>query len=631
MKDWIKKYVVEVGTFVVCGSICSGILFSMYGEDVLAWSRRYLDLNQTPRGATLVYQVDSGVPLFGGDTLSDAVTNQVARIRRVMGQPTEPDAPVLSWRDSRYLRDALPGPERQLCRTLSGVDFRDGDLRGVDLRGMNLSQGDFRGADLSGARLDGAVLRDANFENANLSDIDFRNFSEWGFHLGRSVPGVQFRRSNFEGVFVGRGLQQADFRDANLRNATIYAFSTSEMDIRGADLRGATFSFTYGGLEDRESTFDEALATLVYDENTQVEGLRLGAVQDTDLPFVQWALAHGALASFPRREPLLGRWTFRHWESYAVICEGPTAAEALSGHVARIRRELAAATGLRYPDSADWGEVRHAMEALPPETANSLERLLKSTRGIDLQGVDLRGADLRGLFLEGAVFRGTNLTGADLSDATLDQAYVVDANLRDARLHRTSLQSAAIRASSLTGSTWRDCNARGVKMTSTPLSGAEMACVDFTEANFKEVSFEAAVLHEVTMERSLLEDTRFNDSVLMAMDWRGSVLRWADFEGAYIGGNDFSGVVLHELSLAESIFGAPSRWEEAIIGRDRFGNLPVPHIIAQVETGGGRLESDSEIVSRIQGQRRQHLMSAPRAAMIAPPLPNGRFRGRRGS
>jgi len=611
MKDWIKAYVVEVGTFIVCGSICAGVLFSMYGNEVLTWTRRYMELNQTPRGAVLVYQVDSGTPMFGGDTMQAAVASQVERIRRVMGQPTGPDAKVLSWRESRSIRNSLPGEERQLCRSLSGIDLRDSDLRGLDLRGMNLSQGDFRGADLTGARLDGAVLSNANFENAKLSEIDFRDFSDWGFHLGHRVSGVEFHRSNFEGTFVGRGLQAADFRQANLRGATVYAFSTDHMDIRGADLRGANFSFTYGQEHGREATFDEALATLIYDETTQVEGLRLGAVMNTELPFLRWALARGALASFPQKDPISGRWVLRQWGTYEILCEGPTAAEAFQGHVATLRREIEAATGLRYPESAGWSDVVQAIQALPAERSGPLKALLKSTQDIDLQGIDLRGADLRGLDLEGAVLRGANLAGADLSDTTLDRAYIVDSDFRDVRMSRASLRGTIVRESNLEGSEWRDVNAQRIKLTAVPLSGSELVCVDFFGARFNEVSFAESELEEVMIRFALLEDTRFSHTVLRALDWRQSILQWIHFDGAFIADNDFSGVVLHELSFSESAFGTPSRWEKAILGPDQFGNLPGPPLIAKVESGGGRLETDSQVVSRIQGQRRHTLLNPP--------------------
>lgn len=555
--------------------------------------------------------MDSGAPLFGGDTLRDAVESQVARIRHLMGQPTTPEGKVESWQESRSWRDRLSAEERQVCRSMAGANFRDRDMRGIDLRGMNLSRADFRGSDLSGARLDGAFLRDADFENANLSDVDFRGFSNWGFHMGRNVSGVRFQRSNFEGVFVGRGLQGADFREANLRNATIYAFSTEDMDIRGADLRGASFAYTYGAQRDRESTYDDALGSLIYDETTRVEGLRLGAVSNTRLPFVQWAVARGALASFPREDPIRGQWALRHWENYVVLCEGPTAAEALSGHVTTLRQEIQAVTGLHYPESADWGDVIRAMQALPAETRGPLKAALESTQGIDLQGLDLRGADLRGLDLEGAVFRGAQLTGADLSDAILDHTDIVDTDLRGTRLYRTSLKWASIRESNLEGSKWRDCKARGVKMTAVSVSESQLSCVDFSGAEFNNVSFARAELKDVSLRRTLLEDIRFSDSILTALDWRDGILRWSYFDGALIQENDFSGAVLHELDFAESAFGAPSRWEEAILGPDQFNCLPGQRIIAMVESGGGRLEGDSEIVSRIQSQRRNRLLTPP--------------------
>lgn len=611
MKNWLRAYGVEVGTLVVCGSICAGTLYSMYGGDVRAWSRRYLEPSQTPRGAVLVYQVESSAPLFGGDTLQDAVETRVAGIRALMGQPETPGGPILSWRQSRPLREQLPFDERQLCRGMAGADFRGADLRGIDFRGMNLSRCDFRGADLSGAQLDGAFLRDANFEGANLSDVDFREFSNLGFHLGRNVPGVRFQRSNFEGVFVGRGLLGADFREANLRNAVIYALNTEGMDIRGADLRGARFAYTDGDHNDPTLTYDDALASLIYDDMTRVEGLHLGAVVNTRLPFVQWAVARGALASFPREDPIRSQWALRHRENYNVICEGPTAVGALYGHVATLRQEIQTVTGLQYPEPAGWADVVQAIQALPTETRGPLKALLESTRGMDLQGLDLRGADLRGLDLGGAVFRGTALAGADLSDTVLERAVFVNTDLRNARFHGTSLKWATFQNSGLEGSEWRDCIASGVSMTEVSLTGTRLTCVDFSHANLKEVSFAGAELEDVSLSRALLEDIRFSDAVLRALDWRGGIARYSHFDGALIQENDFSGAVLHELAFSESAFGERSHWKDTILGPDQFSNLPSPRIISMVEGGGGRLEADSAVMSRIQGQRRHALLMKP--------------------
>lgn len=611
-----KKYKIEIATFLVCGAICTFLLWPVISAQ-LAYVRYALgNSTPVPEGEVLVRQAGTGVPLFGGDDVRGAVETRVAAIRVALGQPVDREQPVPSWDDAGRLRDTLPAETRKLCRSTAGADYRNVDLHGLDLRGINLSFSDFRGADLSGALLEGAFLKNAHFDGADLSDIDFRALPQGFLSLQQPIEGASFRRSNFEGTIVNGGVVKGDFREANLRNATITAWGTTCMDIRGADLRGAALIVHPLLPAGKGGQLDEILATFDYDDTTRVDGMRLGSMTDTTLPFVQWAIEHGALASFPRQEGTEAQWALREWKSCAVICRGDSPANALAGHRAKIREAIARATGLDYPEHAAWPDVEMAIQALPATGREDLRTLIQSTACIDLQGLDLSGADLRGLRLDGALIRDTVLSGADLSDATLAGARIADSDFSGARIENGDLSRVQITSTSFAGATLDGCAAVSVDCSQSDFSGVRMACTDLSGAHFRDVRLNGSRLRDVTMAGVTLQSIQFDGAILDTVDWTDADCDWISFDRAFLRMNDFSGAVIGIRGFAGIILGDDCRWDGALLSGDRYGNVPDFELLGAIERGGGSVLLDSEAFYSIRNKRHSE-RDTERAANLA--------------
>jgi hypothetical protein len=110
-------------------------------------------------------------------------------------------------------------------------DMRGADLFRVDLCGANLSR-----VDLSNAILRGADLRGAELLKANLADADLKYAN-----LGRTaLSGANMVRANLRGANLG----WAKLVRANLDHAILIETNLNWADLHGADLGGATCSFT---------------------------------------------------------------------------------------------------------------------------------------------------------------------------------------------------------------------------------------------------------------------------------------------------------------------------------------------------------------------------------------------------
>jgi uncharacterized protein YjbI with pentapeptide repeats len=166
-----------------------------------------------------------------------------------------------------------------------GVDFSEADLRRANFNIVNLSSAilhrarleeailykaamngaDLREADLRGARLEEVSLSDANLAYADFRDAYFElvRFDQCDFRRTElsgacfkacwmqncNLEGVQMPRAFFQGsdlsnVWLSDSVMpEANFRDAKFFGAGLGGVQWENADLRGADLRCATFHF----------------------------------------------------------------------------------------------------------------------------------------------------------------------------------------------------------------------------------------------------------------------------------------------------------------------------------------------------------------------------------------------------
>lgn len=603
MRERLRRHKLEIATFLICGSICTFLLWPVIEPYVAVVTSAFPDFGVNLSGTAIVRDVDSGESLFDGDSLRSAVEAQAARIRAAREQQSEPGAPESAPTTVPNAPGERPAA-RHRVPSFMGADLHGADLHGLDLRGLDLSSCDFRGTNLSGAMLEGAHFGVSKLSGADLSGVDFRSFGSKSPFLRAETKGVSFQRCNFEGCRLAGGKTDCDFRAANLRNTAIGFVGTTGMDVRGADLRGARFVNIDSVVERPTYTPLTLLSSMVYDNTTQVEGLHLGGVKDPSIPFVSWAIDHGALASFPRREGPDGPWALRDWKAYAVLCQGASPQKALAAQQARIRSAIAEATGLRYPENDTWLEVEIAVQALPVEARDPLRALMRSTQSIDLSGLDLSGADLRGLCLESAEMQNTNLSGADLSDCTLAGARIVDSKLDGARLHRANLSRILITSSSLKGADLLECSAPFSTIGRTDCSGAKIACCDFSETKFLFVAMTGARLNDVAMARTTADDLALGGAVVQSADWTQASLSVTSAAAAVFQEVDFRQSTIELADYSQVAFGDDCAWQEVAVAYDRLGNPPPESLCDAVARGGGIVAEYDTFVRIRQAYRR---------------------------
>jgi len=190
------------------------------------------------------------------------------------------------------LMNARDGEPANLShRDLSDLNLADLDFNGADLTGSNLFGADLTGSNLEGANLSRAVLDRATlvrtrFAHATLQDASMRRpsvFSDMRFDA-RDLP--VFRNANLSGVRFTARLDGADFRSADLSNASFAIWQ--EKDLGGAPTTGlARCDFTAArmrrinmrGLSLTQSSFQNADLSDADLRNTDLTGANLtGAV-----------------------------------------------------------------------------------------------------------------------------------------------------------------------------------------------------------------------------------------------------------------------------------------------------------------------------------------------------------------
>lgn len=120
---------------------------------------------------------------------------------------------------------------------LDGAVFADADLRNVDLTGASCTDVDCTGATLDGALLAGTDLRTVTLRGASLIEADLRRCQLEGVELPVAMTRSCLEHANLTGSIVSDG----DLRHASLYGALLGAVDWPNVDLRGADLRRATF------------------------------------------------------------------------------------------------------------------------------------------------------------------------------------------------------------------------------------------------------------------------------------------------------------------------------------------------------------------------------------------------------
>jgi len=169
---------------------------------------------------------------------------------------------------------------------LADLDFNGADLTGTNLFGADLTASNLESANLSRAILDRATLVRARFAHATLQDASIRRpsvFSDMRFDA-RDLP--VFQNANLTGVRFTARLDGADFRGADLSNASFALWQ--ERDLGGAPTSGLDrCDFTAArmcgvnmrGLSLRQSSFQNADLRDADLRNTDLTGANLkGAV-----------------------------------------------------------------------------------------------------------------------------------------------------------------------------------------------------------------------------------------------------------------------------------------------------------------------------------------------------------------
>ena len=130
---------------------------------------------------------------------------------------------------------------------LSWITLNNTVLRYVNLNRADLSLANLGGADLSGSTLRGALLK-AYMVGAELIKSDLREAELSGAQLARaSLAGANLRFANLRGAdlrganLTGADLRYANFQEADLSGANFSFTSLSQVNLRGAIMKGAIF------------------------------------------------------------------------------------------------------------------------------------------------------------------------------------------------------------------------------------------------------------------------------------------------------------------------------------------------------------------------------------------------------
>ncbi|MDO7849065.1 pentapeptide repeat-containing protein [Hymenobacter sp. M29] len=135
--------------------------------------------------------------------------------------------------------------------------FINCDFGGADLSGLRFSECRFERCNLSSAKLAGTALQNVAFDECKLLGLQFTACRDmlFGVHFdqcqlryasfaGRTMPGTRF---------VGCGLEEADFADADLTNALFQDCPMGGAVFQNTRLSGANFTSATGFVIDPET------------------------------------------------------------------------------------------------------------------------------------------------------------------------------------------------------------------------------------------------------------------------------------------------------------------------------------------------------------------------------------------
>jgi uncharacterized protein YjbI with pentapeptide repeats len=620
MRGILWRYRIELGTFLVCGAVCLFVVWPLLVEQLSGLTRMAEDTFGAELSGIHVPQ-----PFDGGSDVRTALAERVAEIRTVLGQPLGRDDPVAPWEETQVFATPPTGKYR-ICQSLVAADFSGVDLHGMDFRGINLARCRFDGANLQNTLFEGAFLKNASFDGADFSGTDFTLGASSSKVIHHDTVGADFRDCNLAGMQVSGKKVRCDLRGADLRGATLVPTGSSHLDIRGADLRNLRLSTAgpspqgdvpprrgpkgpkvrgvrlapYWSYSEPSRTADHLFDTLVYDETTRVEGMRLGPVEDESIPFVQWAISRGAIAKFPYADGATGLWHLRNRYTDEIICSGDSPRGALLGRLREVRDAIREATGLDYPQNATWPTVENAIHRLPVVERAGLFDLIGSTVYINLQGVDLSGADLRGANLARARLDRTSLVGTDLSESVLHRASIHNSDLSEALFGNCDLTIAAFRATRFDGAELVDCGLQGSGWQDLNLTHTRILCGDLSRAVFENVVMENCFFEDLVLTDARFTDVGFSRATLDRVDWSDARLTRVTMDGSIVRENDFAGLGADYTDFYGVHFEGESAWRNAVLARDRTGMLFGDDHVILVAFSGGRVVKDGLEVNELQ-------------------------------
>lgn len=152
---------------------------------------------------------------------------------------------------------------------LVGASLPEANLSSARLEGANLDGVDFMGADLSGAKLAHADLRTAvldgvNFFRANLQHAQLEEVS--------IVAGRFYQANLSHAHLTGAQMPAADFCQARLVDAHLADVNWEGVDLRRADLRGASFHLgsSRSGLVDSPTALEGNMTGFYTDDRSEL-------------------------------------------------------------------------------------------------------------------------------------------------------------------------------------------------------------------------------------------------------------------------------------------------------------------------------------------------------------------------
>jgi uncharacterized protein YjbI with pentapeptide repeats len=411
------------------------------------------------------------------------------------------------FRRHELFRNSRPGGRRAV---LTATDMSGLDLTGWDLSHADFTSASFYGANLAGCRFDCATLfacdfRQANLENASLIRADLRGchfagailiganlFSadlREGVHVSRDRKG-EFHTLKPEDHNSATAISGADFRGANLTNASLsgaIAIKTdfSDATMRGcklirARLQGANFSgcdlagADFGQADTRGACFRGAVLAGASFTYTDVAGADMG----------------DALSDAP---------------SGRLISElGLSLEELLRRHLAFIGSSGAEGASLDLSGFDLRGN---------PSLAGACLTMVTARRAV-FYGLDLSRAAMQAAKCEKADFRDCCLDEADLRGIDLVGAKLNNASLRNANLRSLKLGVGREIHADLSGARLRHANLAGARLSGALLAGADLSCADLTGVDLTDVVLDGTRLFSCKLTPEQLAVAKAGGAVL---------------------------------------------------------------------------------------------------------------------